>query len=157
MEMESVYWLALTVVLIIIELATMGLTTIWFAGGAAAAFAVSLAGGGLMVQIAVFLVVSIILLVFTRPFAAKYINKGHVKTNVDSLIGQTAVVTEDIDNLGASGEARVGGKIWMARTEKDGEHIPAGTIVTIQSVSGVKLIVANQSKTPMPGNGVSSL
>lgn len=144
MEMESVCWLGLTVILLVIELATLGLTTIWFAGGAAAAFTASILGAGLMVQIIVFLAVSILLLVFTRPFAAKYINRNRVKTNVDSLIGQRAVVTQDIDNLAATGEARVAGKVWMARTEKDSEKIASGATVTILGVNGVKLIVTEK-------------
>lgn len=141
MERELIFWLVLLVVLLVIELATLGLTTIWFAGGAAAAFVASILGAGLVVQIVVFLAVSILLLVFTRPFAAKYINKNRVRTNVDSLLGQKAVVTQDIDNLAGTGEARVDGKLWMARTENDGEQIVCGTTVTILGVSGVKLIV----------------
>lgn len=141
MERELIFWLVLLVVLLVIELATLGLTTIWFAGGAAAAFVASILGAGLVVQIVVFLAVSILLLVFTRPFAAKYINKNRVRTNVDSLLGQKAVVTQDIDNLAGTGEARVDGKVWMARTENDGEQIVCGTTVTILEVSGVKLIV----------------
>ncbi len=141
MERELIFWLVLLVVLLVIELATLGLTTIWFAGGAAAAFVASILGAGLVVQIVVFLAVSILLLVFTRPFAAKYINKNRVRTNVDSLLGQKAVVTQDIDNLAGTGEARVDGKVWMARTENDGQQIMCGTTVTILGVSGVKLIV----------------
>ena len=141
MERELIFWLVLLVVLLVIERATLGLTTIWFAGGAAAAFVASILGAGLVVQIVVFLAVSILLLVFTRPFAAKYINKNRVRTNVDSLLGQKAVVTQDIDNLAGTGEARVDGKVWMARTENDGEQIVCGTTVTILGVSGVKLIV----------------
>jgi Membrane protein implicated in regulation of membrane protease activity len=141
MERELIFWLVLLVVLLVIELATLGLTTIWFAGGAAAAFVASILGAGLVVLIVVFLAVSILLLVFTRPFAAKYINKNRVRTNVDSLLGQKAVVTQDIDNLAGTGEARVDGKVWMARTENDGEQIVCGTTVTILGVSGVKLIV----------------
>ena len=141
MERELIFWLVLLVVLLVIELATLGLTTIWFAGGAAAAFVASILGAGLVVQIVVFLAVSILLLVFTRPFAAKYINKNRVRTNVDSLLGQKAVVTQDIDNLAGTGEARADGTVWMARTENDGEQIVCGTTVTILGVSGVKLIV----------------
>ena len=87
MERELIFWLVLLVVLLVIEMATLGLTTIWFAGGAAAAFVASILGAGLVVQIVVFLAVSILLLVFTRPFAAKYINKNRVRTNVDRLLG----------------------------------------------------------------------
>ena len=144
MEMESICWLVLLVSFVLIELATMGLTTIWFAGGSVAAFIASTLGAGIIVQVILFLVVSIVLLIFTRPFAAKYINKNKVKTNVDSLAGRKAVVTQDIDNLQATGEASLDGKDWMARTEDENEKIPAGTIVKVVKVSGVKLIVQKE-------------
>ncbi len=146
MEIESMCWLALVVIFILIELATMGLTTIWFAGGAIAAFIASILGANLVVQVIVFLAVSILLLVFTRPFAEKYINKDKVRTNVDSLIGKRAVVTQDIDNLNATGEAMVEGKEWMVRTEDDSLKIPKGSTVVIRRVSGVKLIVETEQK-----------
>jgi membrane protein implicated in regulation of membrane protease activity len=141
MEMLSIFWLGLLILLLVIELATLGLTTIWFAGGAVVAFVASLLGANLVVQIFLFLAVSILLLVFTRPFAAKYINRNRISTNVNSLIGKTAVVTQEIDNRSEKGEARIEGKIWMARTEKEGVRIAPETPVTILRVSGVKLIV----------------
>lgn len=144
MEMESVCWLILLVVFIVIEIGTMGLTTIWFAGGSIAGFVASILGADMIIQVVVFLAVSILMLVFTRPFAARYINKNKTRTNVDSLIGQKAVVTMDIDNLEATGEAKVDGKEWMARAEEDGLKIPAGTTVVIRSISGVKLIVTKE-------------
>lgn len=144
MEMESIWWLALLIIFVVIEIATMGLTTIWFAGGAVAGFIASILGANVIVQGILFLVVSIVLLVFTRPFAARYINKNHVKTNVDSLIGQRAVVTQEIANIKETGEAKLEGKVWMARSEKENTVIPAGTVVTVMGVSGVKLIVKRE-------------
>ena len=99
MELESVCWLGILIVLVIIELATLGLTTIWFAGGALIAFIASLLGASIAVQVVLFLAVSVVLLFFTRPLAMKYVNKNRIKTNVDSLIGQKAIVLTDIDNL----------------------------------------------------------
>ena len=87
LEREIFLWLGLMVVFLIIELATVGLTSIWFSGGALAALLVSLAGAGMVIQIAVFVVISAVLVIFTRPFAAKYVNVHHVKTNCDELIG----------------------------------------------------------------------
>ena len=87
----SVLWLAVLAVLLVIEIATLGLTTIWFAGGALIAFLVSLAGGPLWLQITLFLIVSVVLLLFTRPLALKYMNKGVEKTNVDSIPGKAAL------------------------------------------------------------------
>ena len=116
MDVQSITWLVLLVIFLAVELATMGLTTIWFAGGALAAFLVSLAGGSLTLQVVVFIAAAVILLIFTRPFAVKYINQNRVKTNADSLIGETAVVTEAIDNLAGAGQVRVNGQIWTARS-----------------------------------------
>ena len=73
--MQTVYWLILFVILLIIEILTMGLTTIWFAGGALVAFVSGVIGFGLPVQVVAFLIVSVILLVLTRPLAVKYFNK----------------------------------------------------------------------------------
>lgn len=141
MEQVTMYWLIAIVVFIVIELATMGLTTIWFAGGAIAGFAASLLGAGLGIQVGLFLAVSLVLLVFTRPFAAKYINRNHVATNVDSLIGKNGMVTVDIDNLKETGSIQLDGKEWTARSLEEKTKISKGTEVTVRSISGVKAIV----------------
>ena len=86
--MDAMVWLAVMIVLIVIEIITVGLTTIWFAGGALVAMFVSALGGGMMLQIIVFLIVSFALLIFTRPFAIKYIKKNRVKTNYEGIIGK---------------------------------------------------------------------
>lgn len=134
-------WLAAFVILVGIETATMALTTIWFAGGAIAAFFMALAGMSIYVQLAVFLIVSCGLLFFTRPFALRFVNKNTVKTNVEGLIGRKARVTSDIDNDLAAGAAVVGGQEWTARSE-DGTPIETGSMVEIKRVDGVKLIVS---------------
>ncbi len=138
--MEAMYWLIGVVVLLVIELLTMGLTTIWFAGGALAAFVVTLLGGGRWLQIIVFLVVSFVLLFFTRPFATKFFNGQRAKTNTDSLIGREAKVTDDIDNFNQKGTVLVNGMEWSARTEDD-SVVEKGKKVVIQEIKGVKLIV----------------
>lgn len=149
MDIQSIVWLALLVLFLAVELATMGLTTIWFAGGALAAFLVSLAGGSILIQVLVFLAVAVILLIFTRPFAMKYINQNRVRTNADSLIGKTAVVTEQIDNLAGQGQARVNGQIWTARAKEENQKIPMDTRVTILEISGVKLIVEPEKESSL--------
>lgn len=141
--MEALYWLIGVVALLVIELLTMGLTTIWFAGGALAAFVVTLLGGGRWIQIIVFVIVSFVLLFVTRPIAAKYFNKQREKTNTDSLIGQEAKVTERIDNFNQQGIVMVNGLEWSARTEDD-SVIEEGAKVFIQEISGVKLIVKSK-------------
>lgn len=144
--MEPMYWLILFVILLVVELLTMGLTTIWFAGGAIAAMAVNLLGVNIWVQIAVFLAVSFVLLLFTRPFAAKYINRGHVKTNADELIGMEAVVEDTINNLKGTGAVVVNGLVWTARTNGEQEEIAKGSIAEICAIEGVKLIVKEKEK-----------
>lgn len=140
-DMEAIYWLLICVLLIGIELATMGLTTIWFAAGAFAAFIAANLGANLFIQLLVLIVVSLILLYFTRPVAVKYLNSRTVKTNVESLIGKTAVVTEDIDNVENKGQASVNGQIWMARSADDQIRFTQGEQVEILEIKGVKLIV----------------
>lgn len=146
MEMVSITWLAIFILLVIVELLTMGLTTIWFAGGAVVAFIASLLNANMFVQVLLFFAVSILLLIFTRPFASKYVNRNKVLTNVDGLVGKRAVVMQDIDNLQMTGEVQIEGKVWMARTSEDGVHIAKDAIVTIESIRGVKLIVKEERK-----------
>lgn len=138
----GILWLILFVVLTIIECATVGLFTIWFAAGALAAGILSWLSAPVPLQIAAFFAVSIVMLVFTRPFAVKYINKDRTKTNVDSMIGRQGVVTKSIDNIKGEGQVVVQGMEWTARTVQDDLKLDAGQRVIIQSISGVKLIVA---------------
>ncbi len=142
--MEAIFWLVLFVVLLVIEIFTMGLTTIWFAGGSILAFILAYVGFGLPVQIIVFLLASIILLVLTRPLAVKFFNKERQKTNAESLIGQKAIVLEAIDTLHGTGRAEVNGMEWSAKTDEAGEIIEAGTVVVIEGIQGVKLIVKKE-------------
>lgn len=142
--MEPMYWLLIFVVLLVVEILTMGLTTIWFAGGALAAFGAGIVGMGTAGQIIVFIIVSLVLLFLTRPYAVKYFNKDREKTNAESLIGQQAVVTEDIDTLQAKGVVVVNGLEWSARTSEPNGSIPKDSIVVIEEIQGVKLIVTKK-------------
>ena len=108
----SIVWLALIVIFLVVEIATVGLTSIWLAGGALAALVVELLGLGIVWQIAAFLIVTFILLYFTRPWAQKYLNAKSVKTNYESLIGQKIKMTERVDNLSQTGKAVVNGQEW---------------------------------------------
>ena len=145
--MDAIYWLILIIVLIVLEIITLGLTTIWFAGGALAGFILSMLNVSPVLQWAAFCAVSLILLFCTRPWALRYFNnQKKEKTNVDSLIGKTAVVTSAISNLEAQGEAVVNGAAWTARSEEDCVEIPEGTHVEIVAVQGVKLIVKRKEE-----------
>ena len=138
---EVTIWLAVLVVCVGIEIATMGLTTIWFAGGALVSAILAALNAPLWLQIVAFFVVSLILLYLTRPVAVKYFNKDRVKTNVESLIGRQAIVISEIDNLQGIGQVTVGGQEWSARSVKDDVQLPVGSGVVGRAVSGVKLIV----------------
>ncbi len=140
--MWSIVWLAVFVVLVAFEAATMGLFTIWFAGGALVAFLVSLFVDMWVVQMVVFLVVSFLLLYFTRPVAMRKFNSKRLKTNVEDISGREAKVTEVIDNFNGTGAAMLNGLEWSARSVEDAVVIPVGERVTVQEVRGVKLIVA---------------
>lgn len=139
-------WLVIFVACIVIEILTMGLTTIWFAGGALVASVAAALGAALWLQIVLFLVVSSVLLYFTRPVAVKYFNKDRVKTNAEGLIGQQAIVISEINNLQGIGQVTVGGREWSARTVKEGVVLPVGSVVVIRSISGVKLMVEEKTE-----------
>lgn len=144
--MEVISWMVLLVLLVVIELATMGLTTIWFAAGALAATIAAACNAPLFIQIALFLIVSVLMLVFTRPVAMKYFNKDRTKTNAESLIGRKGIVTGQIDNLKGCGQVTLNGMEWTARAEADDCIIPEGSVVIVKAIRGVKLIVALQER-----------
>lgn len=139
--MEAIVWLSIFVVLLIIEAATLGLTTIWFAGGALAALILAWFQVPVWIQFLVFVGVSILLLVFTRPAAERLLRKTRTRTNADRLMGEQAVVLETVNNLKGTGSVRAGGLDWMARTEQDSIVLEQESIVEIVRIEGVKLIV----------------
>ena len=144
--MEPIMWFILLACFLVVEAITVGLTTIWFAGGALVAAIASGLGAGILIQWVLFLVISLVLLIFTRPLAVRYMNKGVPKTNVNSLIGERAVVIQKINNLEQSGQVRINDIEWMARTSSDEVAIPEHAIVTIEDVQGVKLIVKEETE-----------
>ena len=137
----TIAWLALLIILLIIETITVGLTSIWAAGGALAALLLNILGVPLAGQIIVFFVVTFVLLYFTRPFAVKYINTQRVKTNYEGIIGKTIRITETVDNISQTGTAVVNGQEWTVRAEKDGDILEPDTLAKVVNIAGVKLIV----------------
>lgn len=133
-------WLGLLILFGIGEAMTVGLTSIWFAGGSLAALVCAMAGGPEWLQVIIFLVVSALCLMAVRPLAKKYLTPGYQPTNADRVIGKEAVVTEEIDNLRAQGAVSVAGIVWTARSSAD-TLIPKGTVVRIDRIEGVKLYV----------------
>lgn len=140
-------WLILTIVFVIAELATVGLVSIWFAAGSLITLIAAALGAPLPVQIILFLAISIALLLATRPFANKFINNRTQATNVDSVIGEKARVTERVSNLDLTGKAVVRGQEWTVRTDNDNEIIDQGELIEVLRVSGVKLIVRKAQQT----------
>lgn len=137
----NLIWLGLFIVLVIIELATVALVTIWFAIGCLAALAAGLLGADLIIQVIAFLAVSAVLLVLTRPWALKHLNQKRIKTNYESKIGEVIKITERVDNLRQTGKSIVDGQEWTVRSENDRETLEEGNLAIVTAVSGVKLIV----------------
>lgn len=144
--MTTIYWLIAAVAFLILEALTMGLTSIWFAGGALVGAVVAACKLPLAVQIVVFLLVSVLLFLTTRPLARRFLNSRTVKTNADSLIGETCIVTQTIDNLRAEGQVRIRGQVWTARSVTDDQKIAVDELVQVEAISGVKLIVKPAKK-----------
>ena len=134
-------WMAMVIIFLVVELVTVGLTTIWLAGGAFVAFILAAVGAGFWLQLAAFFVVSFVLIYFTRPFAMKYLNPRRTRTNTEELIGEVVKVIERIDNREAEGRALVKGLEWSARAVSDDMIIEKDTLVKIVRIEGVKLIV----------------
>ena len=142
--MDAIGWLIAFILLVIVEAITLNLTTIWFAIGAGAAYLTALLGLGLWGQFTVFVIISLILLFFTKPLAQKYAQKHFIRTNVDELIGQTARTTSVIDNAKGFGSAAIKGQEWTAVSADDSVVIEADTCVTVKEIRGVKLVVEKQ-------------
>ena len=136
----SAVWLILLVILAAGEAITVGLTFIWFAVGAIGGLLTAVLGGPVWLQIVVFLVLSALTLVLVRPIAAKLLTPGISPTNADRILSQIALVTEEIDNIAETGQVKLFGQVWSARSE-NGETIPAQSRVRILRIEGVKVFV----------------
>lgn len=139
--MASIIWLALIVVLLIVEMVTVGLTTIWFAAGAIVALLLCALGAAPILQVLAFLICSIALLIFTRPLALKHLNAKREKTNYEGLAGKIVRITEAVNNINETGKAFLSGTEWTVRTQEKGVTLESGTLAKVLGVSGVKLIV----------------
>ena len=139
----TLVWTGAVILFGIAEGLTAGLVSIWFVFGALAALAAAFLNAGVGVQIAVFVIVSAVTL--ARPIVKRLMHRRSEPTNLDRVVGETARVTEAIDNAASGGAVYVGGKTWTARSEGD-EIIPAGAQVTVTRIEGVKLLVKNDKK-----------
>lgn len=134
-------WLVAVLAFLVVEALVPGLVSLWFALGALASMLSAMLGAPLWLQLVWFFVVSIVSLLLTRPLVRKYVNARVHPTNADAVIGKECVVTEDIDNIRATGAVKAGAMEWTARAENDGKKFAAGEIVTVVAIEGVKLIV----------------
>ena len=140
MNWAAIIWLGLMILFLIAEAASVSLVSLWFAAGALVAMVVSLLGGEVWMQIALFLAVSGILLACLRPVVRKFIRPKTAATNIDAIIGSQGYITTDVDNLAGHGQVKLGAMEWSARSS-GGEKIPAGTLVRVDRIEGVKVFV----------------
>ena len=141
MNWSAIIWLALMVVFLIVEGATVSLVSLWFAVGSLGALVADLLGAPEWLQMLLFLVLSSVLLACLRPFIKKFIKPKVTATNTDSVIGSAGYVTEDIDNLSARGQVKLVGMFWSARSTS-GNPIQQGTKITVDKIEGVKVFVS---------------
>ena len=139
--MDTIIWLALVVVFLIAEAATVVMVSLWFAAGALAALAASLLGASVPIQIALFLVVSAALLFCLRGAVRKHFTPRLVRTNIDAVVDSRGYVTADIDNVSATGSIKLGAMEWTARSTS-GAALPKGTLVKVDKIEGVKVFVS---------------
>ena len=142
MDMIWVYiWIGVIVLTVVTEAATMGLTSIWFTFGALVAWIIAMCGGPLWLHWLCFVVVSGLMLAFTRPLAVKYLKPKKVATNVDALAGREGKVVTEIQPIQGTGQVKVDGQIWSAKVENTDVNLPVGSLVEVLRVEGVKLVV----------------
>ena len=135
--MDTILWLGLMVLFLVLEANTVSVVSIWFAAGALAALVASLFGAELWLQAVLFFAVSAVLLACLRPVTKKYLKPKLTKTNVDAVIGTQGYITDAVDNLNGKGQVKLGAMEWTARST-DGSVIPQGTLVTVDRIEGVK-------------------
>ena len=135
-----ILWIVLAVLFAVIEAATAQVVTLWFAVGAVGAIVAYVLNASELVQLSVFVAVSLLTLLVARPYLKRFTKTKVQPTNLDMCIGQTAVVTEEINNTLSAGQVKIRGTVWTARSQDD-TVIPADTLVTVIAIEGVKLIV----------------
>ena len=141
MNWEAIFWLAAMVIFMAAEAMTVTLVSIWFAVGALGAILVALLGGGLILQVTGFLALAVVLLMGLRGVVRKHFTPRITKTNIDSVIGATGIVITPVNNIAALGQVQVDGMEWSARSTT-GSHIPAGAVVKVDKIEGVKVFVS---------------
>ena len=137
----TLLWVIAIILFIVVELNTMGLTMVWFVGGALVAAILSAMNASFPIQIIFFIAVSAVLMAFVRPIALKHFNPKRIRTNVDALLGKHCIVIERIDNAQDSGRVKLDGIEWTARSSVFMKPLEKDTQAVIRAVEGNKLIV----------------
>lgn len=136
-----VFWLIAAGIFFIIEMATIGFLVFWLGIGSLLAMVTSFFIDNIIVQFAVFLVTSSILIIFTRPLVNKFVKvPKEIKTNAYSIIGKKGIVTSKINNIEGNGQIKIDGEVWSAKS-LDEEDIEKNTEVEIVEIDGVKAVV----------------
>ena len=155
MNWAAIVWLVLIVVFLIVEASTVTMVSLWFAAGSLTALLISLFDGAIWLQVTAFLVVSAILLTLLRPLVRKFVTPKLTRTNVDSVIGSTGLVTVAIDNVEAHGQVKLGAMEWTARSTS-GAPLAVGTLVRVDRIEGVKVFVSAVKVPAEPPKAVSA-
>ncbi|MCD7771657.1 MAG: NfeD family protein [Oscillospiraceae bacterium] len=137
-------WLIAIIAFIVLEAVTYQLVSVWFVIGSLGGLIAAALGANLPVQIAVFVIVSALMLAILRPLSMKLLKPKGLKTNTDRLIGEDVLITEDVNNINGTGKGKIGGMTWTVRSET-GEDIPENSVATVTRIEGVKLIVQTKS------------
>lgn len=141
MNWEILIWFGIMLAFLVVEASCpIHLVSIWFAAGALVAMIGAALQAEVWLQIVLFVAVSAVLLASLWPFARKFLKPKLAKTNVDAVVGQRGHVTEDIDNIDATGQVKLGGMYWTARSASS-EPIPKGTLVEVDHIEGVRAFV----------------
>ena len=142
MDLVALIWLGLVILFVVVEASCpIHLVSVWFAVGSLVALLTWSLGGPLWLQIALFLVISCVLLAALWPLTKKFLNPAHIATNIDSVIGSTGYVTAAIDNVAAVGQVKLGAMVWTARSTS-GSLIAEGTLIRVDRIEGVKVFVS---------------
>lgn len=141
--MDILIWLCVVIVFVIVEITTLGLTSIWFSAGALVAMLATFVTDSFLMQFSVFALSTLVFMVLLKPLTSKFFLKETVKTNFDRIVGEIGIVTTKIamDN----GEVKIDGKVWSAKNVEQFEEIEVGEKVEILEITGVKLVVKKQN------------
>ena len=140
MESMGVIWLIGIVVFLVLEGVSYQIVSVWFAAGAIGGLLAYVCGAPVWLQITIFIVLSLLMLAALRPLSVRLLGKHKIRTNADSLVGKSVLITQEVDNIKGTGQGKVDGMTWTVRSET-GENIPSGEVVKVLKIEGVKLIV----------------